>query len=136
MALITDPRPRGRPFPKGVSGNPAGRPLGSRNKARLRLEALLDMAGEDLLIKLIERAHDGEMPALRLCMKLIFPAGRKRSIQFAMPSLENVGDCIKAQAMIIEAAVSGELALDEAKAVSDLVETQRRALDRAEDNAR
>jgi hypothetical protein len=33
---------RGRPFPKGVSGNPAGRPLGSRHKVTLAVEALLD----------------------------------------------------------------------------------------------
>ena len=30
-AETTVPKQRGRPFPKGVSGNPAGRPLGSKN---------------------------------------------------------------------------------------------------------
>jgi Family of unknown function (DUF5681) len=33
---------RGRPFEKGVSGNPTGRPRGSRNATTLALEALLD----------------------------------------------------------------------------------------------
>jgi len=28
-------KPRGRPWPKGVSGNPAGRPTGSRHKITL-----------------------------------------------------------------------------------------------------
>jgi len=135
LALITDPRQRGRPFLKGVSGNPAGRPLGARNKTRLRLEALLDVTGEELLMKLIERAHDGEMTALRLCLKLIFPAGRKRSIGIALPALENVSACIEAQAIIIEAAASGELALDEAKALSELVDAHRRGLNAAESDA-
>ena len=49
MTLIADiSRQRGRPFQKGVSGNPNGRPLGARNKATLRLEALLDATGEAL----------------------------------------------------------------------------------------
>jgi len=34
-------RPRGRPWPKGVSGNPAGRPRGARNKlTRALLEGI------------------------------------------------------------------------------------------------
>ena len=37
---------RGRPFEKGVSGNPTGRPRGSRNATTLALEALLGWAGE------------------------------------------------------------------------------------------
>jgi hypothetical protein len=37
--------PRGRPFPKGVSGNPAGRPPGIRDRRTLR-QALLERLGE------------------------------------------------------------------------------------------
>ena len=33
---------RGRPFKAGRSGNPEGRPRGSRNKATIAVEALLD----------------------------------------------------------------------------------------------
>jgi hypothetical protein len=33
---------RGRPFPKGQSGNPAGKPKGTRNAPTLALETLLD----------------------------------------------------------------------------------------------
>lgn len=32
-------RPRGKPWPQGVSGNPAGRPKGARNKLTLALLA-------------------------------------------------------------------------------------------------
>jgi len=35
-------RARGRPFAKGQSGNSAGRPVGSRNKAIIAAEALLE----------------------------------------------------------------------------------------------
>jgi hypothetical protein len=35
---IRKARPRGRPFPPGVSGNPRGRPPGARNKISLMVE--------------------------------------------------------------------------------------------------
>ena len=38
----TAKRARGRPFPKGQSGNPAGRPRGSSNRATRAAEMLLE----------------------------------------------------------------------------------------------
>jgi hypothetical protein len=42
----SDQRQRGRPFPKGVSGNPAGKAPGTRNRATRILEALLEGEAE------------------------------------------------------------------------------------------
>jgi hypothetical protein len=41
-------KPRGRPWPKGVSGNPAGRPLGSRHKISLAVLEGVKRAEEEL----------------------------------------------------------------------------------------
>ena len=43
-------------FAPGVSGNPAGRPKGARNKTTLAIEALLEGEAEALTRKAIERA--------------------------------------------------------------------------------
>lgn len=135
MTLIADPRPRGRPFPKGVSGNPAGRPSGVRNRRTLALEGLLDAMGEALLSKLVERALEGDVSALRACMKIIFPRGRKSRIEFPLPPLETVGGCLKAQSMIIAATSTGELPLEDGDAMLRLVDAHRRSLACAQDEA-
>ena len=42
MANKAEKKQRGRPFPKGISGNPGGCKTGSRHKATIAAQALLD----------------------------------------------------------------------------------------------
>jgi hypothetical protein len=66
---------RGRPFPKGRSGNLSGRPLGARNAATVIAEQLLD--AETLVRKVIDKAKRGDMTALRVCLDRILPYCRE-----------------------------------------------------------
>lgn len=50
----------GRPWPKGVSGNPGGRP-----KTVQRLKALLEPHLDEIAAKVIEQAKAGDLPALK-----------------------------------------------------------------------
>ncbi len=60
------------PFQKGISGNPAGRPVGTGKAGQLR--SLLEPFAPDLIQKLVKMALDGDMVAMRLCMeRLIAP---------------------------------------------------------------
>ena len=65
---------RGRPFTKGQSGNPAGKPKGARHRATLAAEALLDGEAEALTRKVIELALEGNIFALKICLDRILPA--------------------------------------------------------------
>jgi len=57
----TAKKQRGRPFEPGKSGNPNGRPKGSRNKTTLAIEALLEGESEAITRKLLEMAKEGDM---------------------------------------------------------------------------
>ena len=70
------------PFQPGQSGNPAGRPPGSRNKRNLVVENRLDDNAGELIAAAISRAIDGDPAALRACMDRLAPRLRHRPLDF------------------------------------------------------
>ena len=110
-------------FEKGQSGNPAGRPKGSRSRAALALEAIMDSDAEAITRKVIELALDGDGPALRMCMDRIMPARKDRHVSFQLPPLETAADTVKAGAALVAAVAAGELTPSEAAELAKLVDT-------------
>ena len=60
---------------KGQSGNPAGRPPGSKN-AQTELRAELQAHGKEILGQLVEKAKTGELVTARFLLRHILPAAR------------------------------------------------------------
>ena len=137
MAENTAGKQRGRPFEKGASGNPAGRPLGARNRATVAAEALLDGDAEALTRKVLELAHKGDMTALRLCLDRVVPVRRERLLNFQLPHLNSASDAASAMSAIAAAVAAGEVTLGEAAELGKLVEMfirTKAAADRAAEN--
>lgn len=128
----TAQKQRGRPFPKGRSGNPRGRPLGARNAATVITEHLLDGEAEILIHKIIQKAKQGNLPALRMCLDRILPPRRDRPVRFKFPELVSVSDATTAMTAIMEAVASGELTAAEAGELSRLVETYVKTIEATE----
>jgi hypothetical protein len=124
-------RPRGRPFPPGVSGNPKGRPKGSRNKTTLIAEALRSGEAEALTRKIVERAMHGDAVALRICLERLLPRRRDRCVEFELPELA-AGDVAEAARAVLAACAAGTLSPREATDVMGLVATHVRALEVSE----
>ena len=110
-------------FKPGESGNPAGRPKGSRNRATLALEAILEGGAEALTQKAVELALEGDTVALRLCLDRIAPARKDRHVPFALPRIEKATDAVKASTALVAAVAEGELTPSEASDLGKLVET-------------
>ena len=98
------------PFVKGESGNPAGRPPGSRNTKTLLREAMLDAEGDDLTRQLIASAREGDRTALRLCIERVLPRGANRPIEFELPRVDSAAAARQAVADIVTAMGKGQLA--------------------------
>lgn len=71
LAVKTAPKQRGRPFEQGKSGNPNGRPKGSRNKTTMAMLELLDEEAEAITRRVIERAKKGDMLAIKLVLERV-----------------------------------------------------------------
>ena len=68
-------------FQKGTSGNPAGRPKGSVNKYTELSRELLSENGVLIVSKVIEKAMDGDVACLKMCMDRIIPAHKAVEIK-------------------------------------------------------
>ena len=92
MSPAKTARKQGGQFAKGKSGNPNGRPKGSRNAATLALESLLDGQAEALTQKAIKLALGGNLMALRICMDRILPPRKDRPVAFEIPAITGIED--------------------------------------------
>jgi hypothetical protein len=123
---------RGTPFQKGQSGNPSGRPKGSRNAATLALETLLDGQATALTQKALDLALTGDMAALRLCLDRILPPRRDRPVTFELPTINSAQDAAATVSAVLAAVASGELTPADAGEISKLIEAYVRAFETAE----
>jgi hypothetical protein len=77
MAANPAPKQRqrgpGRPFQPGRSGNPAGKPKGTRHQITLLAEQLLADDVEQVVAKVVKAAKSGDMTAARLILDRVAP---------------------------------------------------------------
>ena len=123
-------RPRGRPFPKGNGG----RKLGSRNRASLLADALLEGEQEVLVRKGIELAKAGDPQMLKFFLDRIL--SKERPVKIDLPPIESRRDLTAAYAAIVKAVGAGEITPSEGSAVAALLANIAKFIDDAEVEAR
>lgn len=120
-------------FQPGQSGNPAGRPKGCRNKATQAVLALMEGAGEQIVLAVIRAAQAGDLAAARMVIDRLAPPLRERPVSLPdFPDTDSIDGINQASRIILQAAANGELTPGEASTLSTITEARRKALETQE----
>jgi hypothetical protein len=132
MAEKSAKNQRGRPFQKGQSGNPGGKPPGTRARATVIGEKIMQDNADDIVKSVVEAAKNGDSCAMRLCVERLIPVRRGRPVMFDLPPIATAADVTSVLGTVVEAMAQGELTPDEAGAVAGVIEAKRRAIETVE----
>ncbi len=126
------PKPRGRPWRKGESGNPAGRKPGCRNRATRAAEMYLDGEAEALFRLAVQQAFAGDPTALKLCLARTVAPRRERPVAIRLPPIRSAADIAPAIDAIAAALGRGLITTGQAAELSQMLDTFVRAVDAVE----
>ncbi|MDF1613657.1 DUF5681 domain-containing protein [Desulfurivibrio dismutans] len=123
-------------FKPGQSGNPKGRPKGSRNKATLAALELLEGELEGLTRKAVELALNGDIQALRLCIERLVPVAKEKAVKLRLPKITASRELSELTGAILEAVSIGDLMPGEAATLARVVSDHAKVLELTEIEAR
>lgn len=119
-------------FQPGQSGNPAGKPKGTRNYATRMVLSLMEGNVEAITQAVIDAARQGDLAAAKLVIERIAPPMRERPIEIDLPATLTAEGISAAQSAIVQAVGAGELLPGEGTALAAIIESKRKALETEE----
>ncbi len=115
-------------FVPGQSGNPAGKAPGTRNRATL-LRALMAEDEEQVIGRLvIDKAKAGDAVAARFVIGHLYPRPRARTVALELAGGLPAKNVVAAHDAVLTAMFAGEIAPDEAEAMTRVLDARMRAL--------
>ena len=135
MPEFADNNQRSR-FKPGQSGNPAGKPPGTRSKVLAELDRLGAEGAQKVLEAVLDAAQRGDMTAASIILKRCWPEFRGRPVRLELRGTTTASDMVTALAAIVSAVAGGRISPEEGQAVSAVIEIQRRAMEMVELAAR
>lgn len=116
-------------FKKGQSGNPSGRKKGLTPRGKFRQQ--VDDALPPIVDELVKSARAGDMAAAKMILDRCIPALKPTS-DSATLKLKAGADLVARGEAIITAATSGELPIEQAKTLMDILSAQRAIVEQNE----
>ena len=113
----------------GQSGNPAGKPPGTRNRATMMVLALMEEGAEEVAGAIVNAAKAGDLGAAKLVLERLAPPVRERAIALDLPDTATLAGVNEAQRAIVRAVGEGELLPGEGNALASILEARRRAIE-------
>jgi hypothetical protein len=125
--------PRGKPFPKGVSGNPKGRPKGLKDR-RHALRDMIREAAPEMVAALVRKARAGDVSAASLLLARAVPPLRAVDEPLHGITLpDGIGDQAR---MVLRAIAAGTVTPDAGASLMASINTAARVLEAGELEAR
>jgi hypothetical protein len=117
-------------FVKGQAPGP-GRPPGCRNQSTVMLDALGGESIEQTLRMVQTKANEGNLHAASILLARMWPRGA-RPLVLGLPTVKTAADVAQANTVLIERISEGAVAPEQASAVSNILDNQRKALETQE----
>ncbi len=133
-AIQTQNQPLSNPerpwlFQKGQSGNPLGRPKGSKNKISQLLQNISEDDQQEIANRVVEYAKKGHLQYFKACLPYLLPKAKAPNTQMIEDDaevldlkLDSPEDIKKASEMIIKAMISGKISAGEANDMMGMLE--------------
>lgn len=134
--LQNSPSNNGERTAKGqfIKGNKCGkgRAEGSKSKAQLVLQEVGQENATNIYQILIDKALSGDLEIGRFIIDKVLPNAKGNRIEIELPVMENIGDVLDAQAMVLHYICCGEITLEEGERLFDMIEQRRKAIETSE----
>jgi len=115
-------------FKPGVSGNPSGKPKGIRHRSTMAAMALLSGEAQALTRVCIDKALEGDLTALKLCLDRIIPPSKDHPIDITLPKIGSISDMPLFTESLINAVTSGEIGASEGEKLCKIVTAHTQAI--------
>jgi hypothetical protein len=127
---MEETKPKVRGFAPGVSGNPTGKKRGTKNRATVLAQKLVEKDIKAVMGVISLAALAGDLTACKIIADRILPPTRPtgRMVNFDMPSLKSMGDVTSALDSLLQAVSNGQISVDEANALSSVIERVGKAI--------
>jgi hypothetical protein len=116
-------------FTPGVSGNPAGKKPGTRNRTSRVAQKMMADDCEAVVRAVIDAAKGGDMTAARLVLDRIAPPCRGRPVRLDLPPIVGAADLVTALSAVADAMARGVVSAEEAQAAAAVLDHQRKAVE-------
>lgn len=113
-------------FKPGQSGNPAGKPKGTRAPIYAALDLAATEAMPEIITALVEKAKEGDARAADLLLRRAWPERKGRPLRFPLPQLSGPSGLLDAMNAVTTGVASGDLTPEEATAIAGVIEIHRK----------
>lgn len=111
-----------------VRGN-RGKPKGSRHKATVLAQTLLEDGIQDAVKTILAAVREGDVMAAKVVIDKLIPAVKERPVTLALPDVTDAAGVAEAQNAVVRAVAAGELLPGEGSTLAGILEARRRAIE-------